>query len=419
MNNLNELRQLEEFLDGSYTPWQAVERAGELLEDNGFTRLSENDTWELEDGGRYYVTRDGSALIAFTVKEDGYGFKVIASHTDSPCLKLKENPVISDGRYSRLNTELYGGGILYSFFDRPLKLAGRAVYKEDGALVSKNFVSAFRVTIPSLAIHMNRDVNEKFAPDPQTELPFLGLGERNLSELIGNPLSYDLYAVPAQSPFSCGADDELLCSPRIDNLTSVLASLRAISGSTEGTCVVALLNNEETGSRTRQGAGSGFLASVLKRISFALGKSEEEYERELSASFLISMDNAHAAHPNHPEKHDPTNMTELGGGVVIKGHAGGAYTTDAMTSAAVKEIFSRAGVKYQCFYNRSDMRSGSTLGAISLSQVSIPSVDLGIAQLSMHSAAETIAKTDYLEAIRALSAFFACNVRISDGKVIF
>lgn len=416
MQDPKEIKNLEAFLGGAYTAWQAVELAETLLRENGFVRLSERDRWELKKNGKYYVTRGGSALIAFTTG-DGEGFKIVASHTDSPCFKLKENAVLSDERYTRLNAEPYGGGLNYTFFDRPLKLAGRAVYEEAEKLVCKNFASDFQVVIPSLAIHMNREANEKFAPDPQTELPLLGLGRQDLQKLLGNPVSADIFAVCAEKPFSCGAENELLCAPRIDNLTSVYASLGAILSPTAGKCVIACLDSEEIGSRTRQGAGSGLLASVLKRISRALGKTEEEHERELSTSLLLSMDNAHATHPNHPEKHDPTNRTELGGGVVIKGHAGGAYTTDAVTSALVKKIFDRAGVKRQYFYNRSDMRSGSTLGAISLGQVSVPSVDIGIAQLAMHSAVETIAKSDYLEAVRALQAFFASSVQISDDGI--
>lgn len=416
MQDPKEIKNLEAFLGEAYTAWQAVELAEALLRKNGFVRLAEHEPWELERDGKYYVTRGGSALIAFTAGE-GEGYKIVASHTDSPCFKLKENAALSDERCTRLNAEPYGGGLNYTFFDRPLKLAGRAVYEDGDRLVAKNFASDFHVVIPSLAIHMNREANEKFAPNPQTELPLLGLGKQDFNKLLNDPVSADIFAVCAEKPFSCGAENELLCSPRIDNLTSVYASLSAILSPSSGKCVLACLDSEEIGSRTRQGAGSGFLASVLKRISRALGKTEEEHERELCTSLLLSMDNAHATHPNHPEKHDPTNRTELGGGVVIKGHAGGAYTTDAVTSALVKKIFDRAGVKRQSFYNRSDMRSGSTLGAISLGQVSVPSVDIGIAQLAMHSAVETIAKSDYLEAVRALQSFFASKIQITEESV--
>lgn len=263
---------------------------------------------------------------------------------------------------------------------------------------------------------MNREVNDKFAPNPQVDLqPVLSLAKIDWNALLGNPLSCDIYAVCAEKPFESGANGELITSPRVDNLTSVYASLRALADA-DGTdiCVCACLDNEEVGSRTLQGAGSDFLRSVLSRIALARGIEGEEMYRALSSSFLISLDNAHSVHPNHPEKCDPTNRARLGGGVVIKAHADKAYTTDAVTSALVKTVFNRAGVKYQSFYNRSDMRSGGTLGAISLGQVSIPSADLGIAQLAMHSAMETFAKEDYSELEKGLKAFFQSNITITE-----
>ena len=409
---------LTEFLKTSYTAWQAVENAEKILDEAGFAPLSENEPWKIRRGGKYYVVRGGSALIAFTAGE-GTGFRIVASHTDSPCLKLKENPALSDENFTRLNVEPYGGGLYYTFFDRPLKIAGRVATETETGIEAKNFVSDFNVIVPSLAVHMNRDANEKFCPNPQTDLlPLLAVEKKDFSALLGNPLSADLFAACAEAPFESGTENEFLSSPRIDNLTSVYASLRAlIHAEGKGICVAACLDSEEIGSRTRQGAGGDFLRSVLKRVSAALGYHEEEHLRALSSSFLVSMDNAHALHPNHPEKCDPTNRAKLGGGVVIKGHAGGAYTTDALTSAAIKKIFKRAGVKYQTFYNRSDMRSGSTLGAISLGQVSVPSVDLGIAQLAMHSAVETIKKSDYDEAEKGLLAFYESGVRVEGDRV--
>lgn len=413
------MKRFKEFLNGSLTAYQAAENAKNYLSEKGFLPLSESDEWHLKEGGKYYVVRGGSAIIAFTFGKSA-GYKIVASHTDSPCLKLKENAALSDGEFTRLNAEPYGGGLYYTFFDRPLKLAGRAVYRTESGLQAKNFVSDFNVVIPSLAVHMNRDANDKFAPNPQTDLlPLLSVGKKDFEALIGNPVSADLFAVCAEAPFESGAEGEFLSSPRIDNLSSVYASLTALAeGAPAGVCVAACLDSEEVGSRTRQGAGGDFLSAVLKRIALAQGKSEEAYLKALSSSLLISMDNAHALHPNRPEKCDPTNRAKMGGGIAIKGHAGGAYTTDALTSAAVKTIFDRAGVKYQTFYNRSDMRSGSTLGAISLGQVCVPSVDLGIAQLAMHSAVETILKSDYLEAENGLKAFFASGIEIKDDRVI-
>lgn len=407
---------LKDFLISSYTAYQAVENAAWYLADNGFIALSEGEKWNLEEGKRYFVTRNGSSLIAFRYSKDS-NYKMVASHTDSPCLKLKENASMQSGPYTKLNVEEYGGCILYSFFDRPLKIAGRVIRETEEGVVAQNYVSNFCVSVPSLAVHQNRDVNDGFKPDRQTDmLPLLSLGEKNLHELLGAPLSYDLFAVPAAAPYESGLSGEFLSSPRLDNLTSVYASLWAlVNGDCTGTCVCACLDNEEVGSRTRQGAAGDFLQSVLKRIAAAQNLTEEESLRRLSSSLLISLDNAHSLHPNRPEKCDPTNRAVMGGGIVIKGHAGGAYTTDALTSAVIKKIFAGAGVKYQTFYNRSDMRSGGTLGAISLAQVSVPSVDLGLAQLAMHSAVETMAKSDYFELEKGLIAFFASTVSITDS----
>lgn len=412
---VKDMNAFKHFLETSYTAYHATENAAAYLQSKGFLPLREGDPWSLKKGGKYYVTRNGSSIAAFTVG-DSKKFKIVASHTDSPCLKLKENPVI-EGGFAKLNTEPYGGGLWYTFFDRPLKLAGRTVCELDGALVQKTFVSDFNVVVPSLAIHMNREANERFSPDPQTDLsPVLSLGKTEFAKLLGEPVAYDLYAVCAEPPFESGTHGEFLSSPRIDNLTGVYSSLRSLAGGEyDGICLAVCLDNEEIGSRTRQGAGGDFLRAVLVRIAQAAGMREIDYLRALSTSFLISLDNAHSLHPNHPEKCDPTNRAVMGGGVVIKGHAGGAYTTDALSSAVVKTVFNRAGVRYQTFFNRSDMRSGSTLGAISLGQVSLPSVDIGLAQLAMHSAVETLAKEDYDQLEKGLSAFYRSDVTI-DGE---
>lgn len=409
---------LLEFLKTSYTAYHAVSNAEAYLLGHGFTRLSEGEPWKILQGGKYYVTRGGSSLIAFTVKK-GKGYKIVASHTDSPCLKLKENPVAITEDFRKLNAEPYGGGIYYSFFDRPFKIAGRVVTKEGDALKSSLYTSDFNVTIPSLSIHMNRDVNNRFSPNPQIDLlPLLSMTETDFAKILGNPVSYDLFLACAESPFESGANGEFLSSPRVDNLTSVYSSLTALAeeGGT-GVCVAAYLDNEEVGSQTMQGAGGNFLSATLLRIATARGLSQEEYLRELSASFFVCLDNAHSLHPNHPEKCDPTNRAKLGGGVVIKGHAEKAYTTDAVSSAIVKTVFEKANVPYQTFYNRSDMRSGETLGAISQGQISILSVDMGIAQLAMHAMVETFCKTDYLALEKGLKAIYQSEIAFQGDTV--
>lgn len=407
------MKNLLQFLENSLTAYHAVENAKAFLTEKGFLALDERDNWKLEEGGKYFVTRNGSSLIAFTFRKTG-NFKIVASHTDSPCLKLKESPEVK-GAFTRLNVETYGGGLYYTFFDRPLRIAGRLIEEENGKLVSKLYSSEETFVIPSLAIHMNREANKQFAPDPQTDLlPLYALGEADLNM---QAFARDLFVVSAEKPFVSGANGEFLSSPRLDNLTSVCASLEAVGGDTNGVCVAALFDNEEIGSRTRQGAGSDFMKSTLRRIALLQGKTEEEFMGSLSSSLLVSLDNAHSVHPNHPEKCDPTNRAIMGGGIVVKAHANGAYTSDGLTAAAIKKLFADAGVKYQNFYNRSDMPSGSTLGCISFSQVGVPSVDLGLAQLAMHSAVETFAPADYEELKKGLSVFYKSAIRIGENTV--
>ncbi len=407
------MNKLYDYLQTSLSPYHAVEGGSKLLQESGFVPLLEGDMWQIKEGGKYFVVRGGS-LIAFTVGSE-HIFRIAASHTDSPCFKLKANPAMQ-GDFTRLNVEPYGGGIWYSFFDRPLKLAGRVIEKVEGGLRAALYTSEQTFVIPSLAVHQNRDVNDKFSPDLQTDtLPLYALG--SVPFCAAGAAHYDLFLAPCEAPFEHGAKGEFFSSPRIDNLTSVYASLTALTKSAgSGINVAACLESEEIGSRTQGGAGSDFLKNVLARISLALKRTKEEHLRALAGSLLVSVDNAHSVHPNRPEKCDPTNRAILGGGVVIKAHAGGAYTTNALTAATFAQLLERANVKYQLFYNRSDVRSGSTLGAISLGEVSIPSVDVGIAQLAMHSAVETACRADVESMQNALLALFDSRVHMkSDG----
>lgn len=402
---------LLQFLERSYTPYHAVANAQKLLCEQGFAQLNETDAWDLKQGGKYFIVRGESALIAFTVGQKR-NFKIVASHTDSPCLKLKHSPALCSDGYTRLNCETYGGGIWYTFFDRPLAVAGRIIVKKkNGALESKLYESDYTLVVPSVAVHQNREVNANFAPNAQTDLlPLFAAGEVRF-ELPENAVASDLYLACAQKPFVCGARGDLISTSRADNLTSVYSSLTAlIRAVPTGINVCACFDAEEVGSRTLQGAASDFLSAALQRIAFALGMSREEYLRALPASFLVSLDNAHAVHPNHPEKSDLTNRPVLGGGIVIKSHADRAYTTDALTCAVMQTVFEGADAKYQHFYNRSDLRSGSTLGAIGLSQVGVPSCDIGLAQLAMHSAVETFSAADYAELEKGLTAFYKSDI---------
>lgn len=417
---------LNEFLEKSYTAYHAVKNAADYLTANGFSELFEGEDWNVEEGGKYFVTRGGSSLIAFTVGalDNGLNFKIAASHADSPALKLKDNAVFTSGAYEKLNAECYGGGIWYSFFDRPLKIAGRIVESENGVLRPRLAESDYFVTIPSLAVHQNRGVNDGFAVNAQTDLsPLYALTEQGgdlVSSLSSAPVAaYDLYLVNAQKPYVFGRNGEFLASPRVDNLTSVFASIEAISDvlAPGGVCVAAVFDNEEVGSRTLEGAGGDFMERTLRRLTSALRFDDDEYYKALHSSFLLSVDNAHALHPNHPEKCDPTNRPAAGGGVVIKFHADKAYTTDALSAAVIEEIFKNANVPFQKFYNRSDVRSGSTLGAISLSKVSLLSADIGIAQFAMHSACESFACADYASMRSGLRAFFASSIQANGDEI--
>lgn len=417
---------LNEFLEKSYTAYHAVKNAADYLTANGFSELFEGEDWNVEEGGKYFVTRGGSSLIAFTVGalDNGLSFKIAASHADSPALKLKDNAVFTAGAYEKLNAECYGGGIWYSFFDRPLKIAGRIVESENGVLRPRLAESDYFVTIPSLAVHQNRGVNDGFAVNAQTDLsPLYALTEQGgdlVSSLSSAPVAaYDLYLVNAQKPYVFGRNGEFLASPRVDNLTSVFASIEAISDvlAPGGVCVAAVFDNEEVGSRTLEGAGGDFMERTLRRLTSALRFDDDEYYKALHSSFLLSVDNAHALHPNHPEKCDPTNRPAAGGGVVIKFHADKAYTTDALSAAVIEEIFKNANVPFQKFYNRSDVRSGSTLGAISLSKVSLLSADIGIAQFAMHSACESFACADYASMRSGLRAFFASSIQANGDEI--
>ncbi|MCD8205842.1 MAG: M18 family aminopeptidase [Clostridia bacterium] len=414
--------KLYDWIDASKTAYNAVECAVSVLKREGFTRLSENESWNVKIGGKHYVVRDGSALIAFTVGEKP-SFQIVASHCDSPCFKLKGNPAMASGGYLRFNVEKYGGGIFYTYMDTPLTVAGRICVEDEGGVSFLPFVSEKTFVIPSLAIHFNREVNGGVRLNPQKDMcPLASLGDedglsRELEAFANGKkiLDSDLFLVSKTYPFDVGYEGRLFCSPRIDNLTSVFASVEAVTKATPaGINVAFIADNEEIGSRTKQGAGSTFLYDTLYRIALARGLSKEGFLTALADSFMVSSDNAHAAHPNFPELSDPTTKTMLGGGVVIKHHAQGNYTTDAFSSALFKHILDEAGVKHQDMYVRSDLPCGGTLGTISSSHVSVRSVDIGIAELSMHSCVETASLSDYEEMVKAITKVYSVATK-SDG----
>ena len=422
------MRNLTEFLKDSLTAYHVCDNLKAALTENGFLQLHETSDWNVSEGGKYYIVRGGS-LIAFTVDSlDDVSYKIVASHPDSPALKIKENALKTGELYTTLNTETYGGGIWYTFLDRPLKIAGRVIVKNGSVLESKTVASPFTVTIPSLAIHQNRNVNEGFAINKQIDLqPLVGLSGAGLTmDMLlkiaagEEVVSHDLYLVNADMPYTFGINDEFLASPRIDNLTSVYSSLQAFLSHEDksGICVMACLNNEEVGSLSSQGADGDFLETTLRRIAYAFRFDDNEFYKALASSFLLSADNAHALHPNHPEVNDPTNRTALGGGVVIKSHAGGAYITDAMSSAIVKTVLEGAEVPYQYFANNSTIKSGSTLGCAAVRHLGVQGADIGIAQLAMHSASECCALADCESMEKGMRAFFETTLRAVDGGMI-
>ena len=418
------INELKNYLNCSYTAYHAVENAEKLLKDNGFTRLSETKKWDIKRGGKYYAVRNGSSLVAFTVGDGDY-FKIAASHTDSPALKLKASPIIKGNGYARLNVEKYGGGILYSFLDRPLVIAGRINVRQGEKIVSENTVSDYNVVIPSQAIHINRSVNDGMQFNAQTDLSPLISFEADADEamiyktsLEGEVVGADLYLVSSEKCYDFGAKGDFVAAPRIDNLSSVFASLNAIINTkdTDGISVAAFFNSEEIGNGTSTGAEGDLVEAALLRIASSLGMDTQEYYAALARSVLLSIDVAHAVHPNHPEKSDPTNRPILGGGVVIKRNANGAYATDGMAEAIIGSIFTKNGIPTQSYHARSDMPCGTTLGKNFVCKMGMLACDIGLPQLAMHSACESFAAKDYTYLYDAVSAFYGAKIRITDDE---
>ena len=415
--------KLLEFIEKSPTAFQAVDEMKRRLTENGFEILSEREHWKLVPGGKYVVTRNNSALIAFVIPEDPpFVFHIMASHSDSPTFKIKENPEMKvDGSYVKLNVEKYGGMLMAPWFDRPLSVAGRVIIHGNDGLEEK-LVNIKRdlVMIPNLAIHMNREANNGVAYNPQKDLlPLFAAGntDRTLLEIIAEQtgvkkediISHDLFLYNRMPGTIWGADKEFVSSARLDDLQCAFASMEGLlrAQNHESIAVHCVMDNEEVGSGTKQGAASTFLKDTLLRINMGLGRTYEEYLMTLAGSFMVSADNAHALHPNYTDKTDPTNHPVLNKGIVIKFNANQKYCTDAVSAAIFKELCTKAGVPYQTFVNRSDIAGGSTLGNISNTQVPMNTVDIGLPQLAMHSPYETagVKDTEYL--VRAAEELFA------------
>lgn len=418
----DDLKPLFHFIDNSPTAYHAVANLEEMLDGAGFLRLEEKEKWDVRPGEKYYVNRNGSSVIAFAIPEKTpRGFHMTAAHSDSPCFKLKEVPevVVNDG-YVKLNVEKYGGMILSTWLDRPLSIAGRLVFRGKQGMESRLVnLDKDAAIIPNVAIHMNRDMNKGVEYNPQTDMEAViggadaqGVWLSELAEQAGvadcEVLGADLFLYNRDKCRIVGIDDAFIAGPRLDDLECAFAGMTALTEETpeEYINVCAVFDNEEVGSGTKQGADSTFLKDVLERIGGRLGIGAEEYRCMLAESFLISADNAHALHPNHPEKADAANRPVMNNGIVIKYHGSQRYATDAFSAAVMKDICMRAGVLYQAYANRSDIAGGSTLGNISTAQVSVNTVDIGLAQLAMHSAFETAGAADVGYLIRALRTFY-------------
>lgn len=420
--------ELLQLVEEGTSPFHVTASVERQLHKAGFQQLFMEQDWSLDNGGRYYVVHNGSSLIAFTIGKAfqfGDAFRIAAAHTDFPGLRVKPVPEIAKDGYRQLNVEVYGGAILNTWLDRPLSAAGRVVLRSEKLFEPEIRLVDFRkpfLTIPNLAIHINRDVNKGVELNKQTDmLPVLGLGgEEDKEEFFRNCLAgelkvdpedileYELGLYNTDTGDFLGLSEEFISSPRLDNLTSVHAVITAlISGIRDaGINVGAFFDHEEIGSRTKQGAGSVLLSAVLERILLSYGRSREKFLQSFSKSMLLSVDVGHGLHPNKTDKNDPTNKDVLGKGICIKEASGQAYATDSEAIAIMQQICEANEIPYQKFVNRSDGTSGGTLGSIASSVFPVKTVDIGVPLLAMHSSRELMGTADQESLVRAVEAFF-------------
>lgn len=425
INQVNQ--ELFSFIESSPTAFHAVETMKQMLDAEGYQQLLESRAWELQTGGKYYVMRNGTSLLAFRIpKREFTGFQVMAGHSDSPTFRIKENPEMeTEGAYVKLNVEKYGGMLCSPWFDRPLSVAGRLIVKTDTGIVSRLVkVDRDLLLIPSLAIHMNRKANEEQKYNVQKDmLPLYAMADAkgSFQKIVADAagvevtdiLGSDLFLYNRVKGTVWGAEREFISSGRLDDLQCVFGSLKGFLAAEEGTSIPmhCVFDNEEVGSSTKQGAASTFLQDTLLRICESLGKTPAQYRQLLASSFMISADNAHAVHPNYGEKSCPTNRPVLNGGIVIKYSANQKYTTDGVSAALFRMICQKADVPYQVFLNRSDMIGGSTLGNLSANQVPVNCVDIGLPQLAMHSPYETAGAKDTAYLVHVAKVFYECSVQ--------
>ena len=433
------IKRLLSFLDVSPVNFLAVKNIADTLLANGFRRVDPSQPLgEVKSGDRFFVTKNDSSVFAFRIGNKPIadaGFHMICAHCDSPTFRIKPNAeMLTEGGIVKLNTEVYGGPIMSTWFDRPLTLAGRVIVRGEDVMQPQTLLLHIKrplLQISNLAIHFNRQVNDGVALSKQKDvLPLLGqitsqleagnlLMNVILEELNGNAagrelcakdiLDFDLYLADATPACTFGVHNEFISSGRLDDLSMCYAGLEALiaSDTTDTTQVLALFDNEETGSQTKQGAGSPFLSFMLKRIALAQSNTEEAYYQAVERAFMISADNAHAWHPNYPEKYDPTNHPMLGGGPVIKFNAAQKYASDAVSAAVFAGLCEKAGVPCQRFVNHSDVAGGSTLGNILASSIPLRGVDMGNAILAMHSCRETGSVADHVFCVKVFTEFYS------------
>lgn len=423
--------ELVDFLYDSPSACHGVKATQKILNENGFIEIKETDKWDLQPKGKYYVIKNDSALIAFEIGTgdiEETGLRLIGAHTDVPGFRIKPNPqMISEGKYVKLNTEVYGGPILHTWFDRPLSIAGKVSLKGASPLKPETRLVNINkplLIIPSLAIHMNREVNEGFKINRQVDtLPLLGLindkleKEDYLMNILAEELqvkkedilNFELGLYEYEKGMLIGMNEELISSGRFDDLWMVYAGIKALVDSKENvaTKVMICIDNEEIGSLTAEGANSTLLNNILERIALGLGKDREGYYRALANSIMISADLAHAVHPNLGDKHDPTNRPVLEGGPVLKIAASGSYSTDSFNGAVFAGVCEAAGVPFQKFVNRSDVRGGTTIGPVTAANLTIPVIDMGAPVLGMHSIRELASVKDNYYTVKAFTEFFS------------
>ena len=428
-------QKLLDFIQNSPSCFHAINNIKGLLEKEGFSELKEDTVWKLEEGKKYFVIRNGSAIISFTVPCKNFqGFLMTASHSDSPSFKIKENPELKSEGIVALNVEKYGGMLINPWFDRALSIAGRLIVSEKGSDFSfKSILLNFDrdlLMIPNLAIHMNRDANDGHKVDVQQEIrPIISSNEDfSFKKLLAKEagvkeeeiLSYDLYLYNRDKGSFWGEKKEFISSPKLDDLecayTTLQGFLKAVKEESgdggRSVLIHAVFDNEEVGSQSRQGAASTFLYDTLHRINESFGRSEQEYLVALAKSFLVSADNAHAVHPNYVSKADPVNKPGVNEGIVIKFNAAQKYTSDGVSAGVFKKICEKAKVPYQIFTNNSNIAGGSTLGNISNSQVSVLSVDIGLAQWAMHSPNESAGAKDVEYMEKAIAQFYKSEIQV-------